>query len=561
MMYRIGSCLVDTGRFEIRRDGAGVAVEPQVFDLIVLLIENRERIVTRDEMVEKIWKGRIVSEAAISSRIKDARRALGDDGRTQSLIRTIHRRGFRFVGEVVNEAEAAEDAAPLPSPRIAATPDRSSAPLEEAVHEPARQGLLLLQNPQAQRLGEEGVLDLDLSLPKQPSIVVLPFFMVSGEQDSQIIADGLSLDLMTRLARTRWLFVISRGTAFMFRGPSHDARSVSRKLGVRYVLQGNMQFVGKRVRVQAALIDAVAGHEAWAEQFDRALDDIFLVQDEIAGDIVSAVEAEIEQSERRRALLAHPSSLDAWSAYHRATWHMYQFTREGYEEAERLFKLAAKLDPNAARVFAGLSFVHWQRAFLEIGHDREGEIQQAFDCARHALLLDPREPQGYWALGRACLLRHDLDEAVEEIGRSVQLNPSFAMGHYSVAFARMLKADNSQSERNVLQARRLSPYDLMSFAMLAVQAFNATLLGRLDDGADLADRAVRQPNSHHHILAIAAFCNAAAGREHMSRRHIAQLRGVQPGYRIADYFRAFPYRDPALTKWIRDIFLKLGLPN
>ncbi len=385
--------------------------------------------------------------------------------------------------------------------------------------------------------------------------------MLSGDDDGQIICDGLSLDIMTRLARTRWLFVISRGTAFTFRGLSHDPRSVSRKLGVRYVVHGNVYLMGKRIRVHAALADAVAGCEAWAEHFDCTVDDIFEIQDEIANQIVRAVETEIEQTERRRALLTHPSSLDAWSAYHRATWHMYQFTPEGYEEAERLFKLAAKLDPNAPRVFAGLSFVHWQRAFLEIGQDREGEIQRAVEYAEHSLQLDPREPLAHWALGRTSLLRQDLDHAIEQIGESVRLNPNFASGHYSLAFAQMINAECEKSETAVLQARRLSPYDLMSFAMLAAHAFVATVLGKTDEGANLSDRAVRQPNAHYHILAIAAFCNASAGRETVAREYLRRLKNLHPGYRISDYFRAFPYREQGLVKQIRGTFLKLGLED
>jgi TolB-like protein len=420
-----------------------------------------------------------------------------------------------------------------------------------------------MHHPQSQPdpVLDERVAGLDLSLPKLPSIVVLPFQMLGGEEADQVVSDGFSLDIMTGLARTRSLFVISRGTAFMFRGGAHDARSISAKLGVRYVLQGSIHLRGKQARIHAALTDAIADTECWANHFNCDIGDIFEIQDGIVGDIISAVEAEIEQTERRRALLLSPSSLDSWSAYHRGTWHMYQFTRDGYIEAERLLKLAAKLDPNDSRAFAGLSFVHWQRAFLEIGSDREGEIQQAFDYAKHAVLLDPRGPQGYWALGRAFLLRHDVDQAVEEIGRSVELNPNFAMGHYSVSFARMLKADGAASDQDVRKARRLSPYDLMSFAMLIVQAFNATLLGRLNEGAELADRAVRQPNAHYHILAMAAFCNAAAGRDFVSQRYVARLKSIHPGYRIADYFRAFPYRDAALMRQVRETFRRLGLPD
>lgn len=539
---------MDTSRFELHRGGECVSVEPQVFDLLLQLIENRDRIVTRDEIIEKIWKGRIVSDAAVSSRIKAARQAVGDNGKAQSLIKTIHRRGVRFVGDVLVETELAKAAQAADTPRS-----------EHVANMPGEPG-----RPEKETAGQvldERVAGVDLSLPKLPSIVVIPFQMMGGEEGDRVVSDGLSLDIMTGLGRTKSLFVISRGTAFMFRGDAHDARAVSAKLGVRYVLQGSIRLRGNQVRIHAALTDAVAGCEAWANQFNCHVGEIFEIPDEIVSDITSAVEAEIEHGERRRALLTPPSSLDAWSAYHRGSWHMYQFTREGYVEAEHLFKLAAKLDPNASRVFAGLSFVHWQRAFLEIGKDREGEIQQAFDYARHALLLDPRDPQGYWALGRAFLLRHDVDQAVEEIGRSVDLNPNFAMGHYSVSFARMLNVDGTASDMDVRQARRLSPYDLMSFAMLIVQAFNATLLGRLDEGADLADRAVRQPNSHYHILAMAAFCNAAAGRDHVSQRYVARLTGVHSGYRIADFFRAFPYRDGPLVKMVRDIFRRLGLPD
>ena len=440
MIYFVASSAIDTETFEVRRDGERVPVEPQVFDLLLLLIENRDRMVTRDEIIERVWKGRIVSEAAISSRIKAARRVIGDDGKAQAMIRTIHRRGIRFVGEVTTREATGIGAA--------ATGTDISA-IEIAPAETPRDSAALIvstpmEAPQSDEVGD--IAGIDLSLPKRPSLVVLPFYMLAGSEDQQRTADGLALDIMTGLARTRWLFVISRGTAFKFRGPSQDPKSIASQVGVRYVLQGNIQFHGKRVRIHAALTDAVVGREVWADHFDRAMDDIFLVQDEIASIIVGTVETEIEQSERQRALLTPPASLDAWSAYHRGAWHMFQFTRDGYEEAEKLFKRAAELDPGASRVFAGLSFVHWQRAFLEIGNDRQSEIDQATELARHALMLDPRDPQGHWALGRAFLLRQEFDLAIEEIEQSVTLNPNFAIGHYSVAFARALATQNGRSE-------------------------------------------------------------------------------------------------------------------
>jgi TolB-like protein/DNA-binding winged helix-turn-helix (wHTH) protein len=543
MIYVVNSCAIDTDTFEVHRDGARVPVEPQVFDLLCLLIENRDRIVTRDEIIEKVWKGRIVSDAAISSRVKAARRAIGDDGKAQAVIRTLHRRGLRFIGDVTTRESGLVSEAPLARRPIA--PGSAATSLE-------------LVSTDVRTDDADGTVGIDMSLPKRPSLVVLPFDLASGEPEHKIIADGLSLDLMTGLARTRWLFVIARGTAFTFRG-QQNPQTIAGKLGVRYVLQGNMHVYGRRARIHAALIDAVASREVWADHFDRAIDDIFSVQDEISSVIIGTVESEIELAERQRALIVPPSSLDAWSAYHRATWHMFQFTPQGYEEAERLFNLSAKLDPSSPRPFAGLSFVHWQRAFLEISSDRQGEIDQATEFARHALMLDPRDPQGHWALGRAFQLRQEFGLAIEEMENALALNPNFALGHYSVAFARALDVQNDKSEVSVRLARRLSPYDLMRFAMLATQALNASLLGRFEEGADLADRAARQANAHYHILAIAAFCNARAGRLDTAKSLMRSLSLRHSSYRISDYLRAFPYRDPAVREMVRKTFEKLGL--
>ncbi|MGE0419864.1 MAG: winged helix-turn-helix domain-containing protein, partial [Acetobacteraceae bacterium] len=338
MIYVIGSCRIDTNTYEVHRDGVPVSVEPQVFDLLCFLVESRDRIVTRDEIVERVWNGRIVSDAAISGRIKAARRAIGDDGKTQSMIRTIHRRGIRFVGDVkFNDAE--QDKPDTASEPVVAR--ATSAGLPDTGSDRTLPGL---PRPIDERDSAAGI---DLSLPKRPSLVVLPFHVLSGDETGQMIADGLSLDIMTGLARTRWLFVIARGTAFKFRGPSQDAYDIAQRLGVRYVLQGTIQYRGNRLRIHAALIDAVDARAVWADHLDRTVDDIFLIQDELAGVVVRSVEGEIEQSERQRALLVPASSLDAWSAYHRGTWHMYQYTPQHYEEAERLFKIAASLDPSA----------------------------------------------------------------------------------------------------------------------------------------------------------------------------------------------------------------------
>lgn len=524
MLFHFGDCELDTARHELRRAGRLQVLEPQVLSVLLLLLENRDRVVTKSEIFDEVWDGRFVSDSALSSRIKTARQAIGDDGRQQALIRTIHRRGFRFVGEVsFGQAVTALDGAAA-----------------------ARRDTLAPEQPA-------------LALPSKPSIAVLPFETLGDGEGRPILADGLTQDVITRLGRARWLFVIARGSAFRFRGLASDPPAAAARLGVRYVAHGAIQFAGKRIRVNVALSDASQRSEIWAECYDRHLDDIFAVQDEMAEAIAGAIEAGIEQSEQQRARLKPAESLDAWGAYHRGCWHMYRFTGAHGEHAERFFKRSVELDPNAPRTFAGLSFIHWQRAFLDLTRDREGEIRRALDHARHAILLDPRDPQAHWALGRCHELLGEEDEALRELEAAVALNPSSAINQYALSRSLMIAGDCAASLEAVSRAERLSPYDPMAFAMLSVRSMNLTLLDQHEEAAALACRAARQPNAHYHMLATAACTQFLAERDAAARDYVARLKAVRPDYGIADYLRAFPYRRPEHVAKTRDALMALGL--
>ena len=532
MIYRFASCELDVARQELRRDGRLQPLEPQVLSVLVFLVENRHRVVTKAELFDEVWEGRIVSDSALSSRIKTARQAIGDSGRRQALIRTLHGRGFRFVGEAALASEAEPLRHPIPSG--AASGPRDTA--KPSVHD-------------------------GLDLPGKPSVAVLPFEILGDAGEEHILADGLTQDIITRLGRTRWLFVIARGSAFRFRGRSDDVAAIAAKLGVRYVAQGTLQFAGRRVRVNATLCDAAEGAEVWAEGYDRELADIFALQDEIANAVAGAIASEIDRVEQRKARLRPPESLDAWGAYHRGCWHLYRYTATHCEHAERFFKRSAALDPHAPRTFAGLSFVHWQRAFLSLTADRGGEIRKAFDYARHALSLDQRDPLAHWALGRAFEIDGEVEEALQELGTAVSLNPSSAIGHYARARTLMIAGDSAASLEAVERAWRLSPYDPMTFAMLSVRSINLSVLGRHEEAAALAGRAARQPNAHYHMLATSACIHRLAGRDDLARDYLARLRAVRPDYRIADYFRAFPYRGEAHVALSRDALKALGMDD
>jgi TolB-like protein/Flp pilus assembly protein TadD len=530
MIYRFGDFELDTARFDLRRGGRAGPVEPQVFELLVHLIEHRDRVVTRKDLYESIWSGRVVSEATLNSRIKAARAAIGDDGRSQSLIRTFHRRGYRFVAPVT----------------------------EVDTHCVAAVGRKEQGGDVARIVAERETLDnLDLTLPSQPSVAVLPFRPMGDHASQHVLAEGLTHDVITQVARARWLFVVARGSAFKFRDGPFDPREVGRALGVRYVVQGDVQFSSGRVVVRAAIAEATTGAERWADRFDRALDDLIAIQAELAEAVVGSIEVEIEHAERERSLLKSPASLDAWGAYHRGCWHMYRFTPADYDRAEHYFRHSLELDRSAPRAYAGLSFIHWQRAFLELTPDRDTETRRAIERALESLALDPRDPSGHWALGRAYLLDGDLDEAIGELEAAVTLNPSSSVGQYSLSYALMQVGDAARSNEIVTKARRLSPYDVMTFAMYAVRAQNLAFLGQHAEAATFATRAAHQPNAHYHVVAIAAFCNLLAERLEAAREHYGRLRGARPDYSVESFLRAFRHQPQANAELVRRVFAEL----
>jgi TolB-like protein/Flp pilus assembly protein TadD len=530
MIYRFADCELDTRRFELRRRGVVRPIEPQVLQLLLYLIEHRDRVVTRAEIYASIWNGRLVSEASVYSRVKSARAATGDDGRSQAVIRTLQRTGYRFVAELIEPKDDARGLGPAAGSR-------------EDVEKIVASG--------------DDLDNLALTPPTQPSVAVLPFRADGADFSQQMLADGLTDDVITRIGRTRSLFVVARGSTFKFRAGPYDAREIGRALGVRYVVQGNLQESGKKLRIAAVLESAAGSCELWADHFHRNLDDIFAIQDEIATLVVGAVEAEIEGAERERAASLPATSLDAWTAYHRGCWHMYRFTAADFDRAEHFFGTALQLDPRASRAYAGLSFIHWQRAFLELTPDRRLETERAMAFAEQGLALDPRDPLARWAVGRAYLLRGDLDQAVDELEASVTLNPSSAAAQYSLAYALMHGDQTERSNDVVGRARRLSPYDPLTYAMYAVRAQNLSFLGRYDESAAFATRAAREPNAHHHVVAIAAFCNALAGRGASAKEHYHRLRSIRPGYGARDFFRAFQHRCADHAALIGDAFRRL----
>jgi DNA-binding SARP family transcriptional activator/TolB-like protein len=377
--------------------------------------------------------------------------------------------------------------------------------------------------------------------PRRASIAVMPFVDQSAAPGSRgSAADALAHDVTTRLAKLRSMFVIAQGSAFALHERRIGPEEAGRMLNVDYVLSGTVRLQGARFTVGVELAETRTARIVWSETLNHKLDDAFQMLEEIGNKIVASIASEIETIERNRAILRPPSSLDAWEAHHRGLWHMYRFTRDDNERARHFFETAVRLDPTFARAYAGLSFTHFQNAFLGWGK-RAPAIDRAFETAGQSLMVDDRDPAAHWAMGRALWLRGSNEQAVVELERSVDLSPNFALAHYTLAFVQSQAGDAGAAISSSDYSQKLSPFDPLLFAMLASRAMALARLGRFEEAASWAAKAASRPNAHAHIFAIAAYCNALAGSLDQARTYAAAVRKTTPRYSYSDFLDAFRF--------------------
>lgn len=391
--------------------------------------------------------------------------------------------------------------------------------------------------------------------PRHASLAVMPFAEESGARGG--LADGLTHDIITRLAKLRDFFVIARGSVFALAEKAIAPEEAGRKLNVDYVATGTVRSLTGRVIVGVELVEVRTARIVWAETFEHRLDDIFAVLDDIGDSIVSSISAEIETVERNRAMLKAPNSLNAWEAYHRGLWHMYRFTQAENEQARHFFARALQLDPTFARAYAGLSFTHWQNAFQRWG-DRDRESALAFESAGHSLLVDDHNPAAHWAMGRALWLRGAQDGSLVELQRAVDLSPNFALGHYALSFVHSQSGDPRAAIGSSDHSRHLSPFDPLLFGMLGARAMAHVRLGQFEEAAEWALKAAARPNAHAIILAIAAHCLALAGRLDEARGFAAAIRRALPHYSSEDFIGTFRF-EPDAEALFRQGARRIGL--
>lgn len=522
--YAFGPFLLDLDLAQLSSAGEEIALEPRAFSLLCYLIENNDRLISKDELVETIWDGRFISDAAVSTLVKTARRAVGDDGKAQKYIRTVHGRGFRFVGEV------------RPVVATASSPAATAEPEPTVPTEPDFEG-------------------------GRPSIAVLPFRLIGTTDSYSSMADAVPAELISSLSRLRWLRVVARGSTFRFRSASPDLDTIRDVLGASYCLSGDVEVLGSGLALSVELSDTRDGRVVWGERLSGKVDDVHQMRSDIISLVTSSMELHISLNEAERARLRSPESLDAWSVYHVGLKHMYRFNRHDNAIAARHFARANELDPGFARGYAARSFISFQTAFLRHSVDPSKDIEDARRFAEKCVEIDPLDPFGNFTYGRSHWLRGDPEAGQAWIERAVSLSPSFAQGIYAHAWADVMAGRGAEAVLQLDTAIALSPLDPFLYAMQSARGIACLHEGDLQEAALWAERGARQPGAHYLIAAFSAAINRIAGNDEKARYWAETTLSRRPEASLEHFFGAFPMRDAGTRRAVGDALSALGFPG
>jgi TolB-like protein len=514
LYYFFEDYALDTDRRELLRGRRMVAVEPQVFDLLRYLIENREHVVSKDDLLASVWQGRIVSESALSTRINAARNALGDNGEEQRLIKTLPRKGLRFVGRVREQPDAVEP----------------------------------------------GSLHAAAGISDKPSVAVLPFANLSGDPEQDYFSDGIVEDITTALSRNHAFFVIARNSSFTYKGTPVDIKQVARELGVRYVLEGSVRKSGGRVRVTAQLIEAMSGHHLWADRFDGDMADIFGMQDQIVTRVVGAIAPRLERAEIDRVKLGPTGDLAAYDLYLRglASWNCW--TKEENSKALQYFYAAIDKDRDYSTPYGLAASCHLMAKANSWASDFDKtEISRLTDRAAAIGMDDPVAL--CWAGHVQAIFFGNIDRALLLIDRALELDVNLATAWQRSGWVRGYAGDSDGAIESLNNAIRLNPLDPHVFLTQSAMAFAHFIAGRDDEAATWCAKALHIKPNWPPALRMAIASNAMQGRVDEVERALSSYFQIDPKVSIAKVCGFYPLRGDAHRERLILAMRKAGVPE
>lgn len=565
MIYSFDAFTLDTETFELKIGANAIAAEPKVFRLLKYLIENRARVVSKDEIIDTVWDGLAVSDSALTYAIKEARRLTGDDGKTQAVIRTLPRLGFRFVAEVTEDNESEVAGA---TQEYSASPADVAAPDYKRRHMPPLVAALVFVAIVVGGLGwwqpwieRDETLDpnrLAFPLPEKPSIAVLSFDNLSGDPGQDYFSDGISETITTTLSKIPQMFVIARNSSFIYKGKPVKVQQVAEELGVRYVLEGSVQRSGDDVRITVQLIDALTDRHIWAERYDRKLNDIFDLQDEIALKVVTELQVKLTAGERARVLRRQTDNSKAYEWYLLASEHFGQFNKADNDKAQQLLQKALELDPNFHNAWLLLAAARQAEARFRWSDNLAQSISRATVAVENALAIDDTSPDAHYQSANVAAASRNFDQAISECEKALSLEPSSTvLAHCGRIWTYV---DRPQEALELIrEAMRREPYFPPVFFFILGNAHYH--LGNFDE-AIAAWEALRErtPNS---VLSLGNLAHAyiAAGRIEEARAAVKENLKRAPGASVKWWNNQIILRDQEKKKRVLDNMRKAGMPE
>jgi TolB-like protein/DNA-binding winged helix-turn-helix (wHTH) protein/Tfp pilus assembly protein PilF len=566
-IFRFEDFELDRGVYQLRRAGRPVRLQRLPLELLYFLVERRGELVTREEIVERLWGKSVFvdSENSINTAVRKIRQALNDDSDAPRFIITVPARGYRFVASIHETNGAIDEGSSILAVSSAAPgeekPGRRQWPRGAVIIvglalSAALVVLTLHFSPRPPTASIPPAQSPALPLPDKPSIAVLPLTNMSGDREQEYFSDGITDDLITALSRLPSLFVIAHTSSFTYKGKAVRLQDVGKELGVKYVLGGGVRKAGDQVRITVQLADATTGEELWAERYDRPLRDIFALQDEIVRRIVTTLNLQLTLAQRGLLIPRTTDNLEAYDDVLRGAEYFLSYTKDGNAKARQMLEKAIALDPKYARAYADLGFSYWQEWIQQWTHDPH-TLDRAFQLEQQAIALDDSLPVAHMALGETYLFKKQYDQATAEAERAIALDPNSAVGYWGLAEILDFSGKPAEAVGLAEKAMRLDPRNRDFY--LFHEGWAYTQMGRYAEAIPVLKRHLaRYPNYvGDHLLLVVDYTEL--GREDEARAEAAEVLRISPDYSVDRWMQHSPQKDQAFLKRLIADMRKAGL--
>lgn len=564
--FYLGEWWVSPPEGRITRGAEVVRLEPKVMEVLVYLASRPGDVVTRAELERDVWRGAMVGYDAVTGTVIKLRKALEDDARNPRLIATIPKRGYELIAPVTL-AQGGRPEGP-----IAASPDVPTVgvPIRKT-SKPRRLAGLRLIALAAVVMVAAGIWLVVATAPpdappsqpqpvaERPSIAVLPFESLSDDPRQEYLADGMTEDLITDLSRSSSLMVIGSNSSFTYKGQHVSPDEVAKHLGVMFVLQGSIRPVGKTIRINAQLVDARTGFNRWAARYDRNVDEIFAIQDEIASGIVEALDVRLTRQERQRLAQRATSSLQAYDLFQEGQAIAKTQTKEALERAGEAYREAIRADPTYGRAYGALGYV-LATAFRRGWTDAPVETSdRALELAKDGVALDDSIPQTHWALGYVHLFRKEYEQAERAAAESIEIAPNYADGYGLLALISNNLGKPQRAVELIETGMRLNPYYTWDYPFNLGWAYYT--LGSYEQAVEQLENAhERNPNAVP-VKVFLAASYVRAGRQEDAEWLAGEIQTMSGTETISHTDKTIPMANPKYKKQLLEDLRKAGLPD